>query len=77
MDDKTESQIELEYWQKYQVSEKITQFLHWILKLQAKGNTFEHLIIIKVSNIRDKIFDQEYIKHNMERYKSGQDRNIK
>jgi len=63
-----------EYWQKYPVSEKLTHFLHWIMKSQIKGNTFEHLVIIRVMGIRDTIFDQEYIKHNMEQYYSGKDR---
>jgi len=65
---------DIEYWQKYQVSEKLTQFLHWIMKAQIKGNTFEHLIIIRVIGIRDTIFDQEYVRHNMEQYHNGNDR---
>jgi len=64
----------IEYWQKYQVSEKITHLLHWMMKSQAKGNIFEHLIIIRIMRIRDVIFDQECIKHNIERYYSGEDK---
>jgi hypothetical protein len=68
---------EIEYWQKYPISEKITHFLHWMMVSQQKGNTFEHLVIIKMMGIRDKIFDQEFIRYNMERYYNGQDRSTK
>lgn len=61
-------------WKDYPVSKQINIFIQYMMQSQMKGNTFEHLIIMKTIDIRDEIFDQEYIRHNMERYKNGEDR---
>lgn len=64
----------IEFDQKYPVSEQLVNCLTWLAKSQGLGNIFEHLVMIRVIGIRDQIFDQEYVKYNMKRYLSGEDR---
>ena len=68
----------IEYYQKYPVSNQLYRVTHYLNKLHQHGYIKSLLgiwgtLYPKLDHIIAEIYDQEYVKHNTERYLNGKD----